>query len=40
VEWSEQVEGALPEDTIFVTIARCAANDSWRTITMEGVDLL
>jgi tRNA threonylcarbamoyladenosine biosynthesis protein TsaE len=40
VEWSEQVAGALPEDTIFVTIARCPENDSWRTITIEGVKLL
>jgi tRNA threonylcarbamoyladenosine biosynthesis protein TsaE len=40
VEWSEQVEGALPENTIYVAIARCPGNDSWRTITIEGVNLL
>ena len=36
VEWSERVEDALPPDTLFVTIARHAENDNWRTITVEG----
>jgi tRNA threonylcarbamoyladenosine biosynthesis protein TsaE len=40
VEWSEQVSGALPEDTIYVTIARRPGSDSWRTIIIEGVELL
>ena len=39
VEWSEQVEDAMPSDTIYVTIARCCEADCWRTITIEGVDL-
>ena len=36
VEWSEQVADALPEGTVYVTIARCPENDSWRSITIEG----
>ena len=39
VEWSEQVADALPSDTVYVTITRCPEQDSWRTITIEGVDL-
>ena len=39
VEWSENVESALPKDTVYVTIARHAAHDDWRIITVEGVDL-
>ena len=39
VEWSEQVEGALPEDTVYVSIARSPQADSWRIITIEGADL-
>lgn len=39
VEWSEQVTEALPPDTVWVTIARCPEGDSWRTITIEGVEL-
>ena len=39
VEWSEQVEDALPEDTVYVSIARSPQADSWRTITIEGEDL-
>ena len=39
VEWSEQVEDALPEDTVYVSIARSPQADSWRTITIEGADL-
>ena len=39
VEWSEQVADAMPEDTVYVTIARCPEADNWRTITIEGVDI-
>lgn len=39
VEWSEQVADALPADTIYITITRCPEQDSWRTITIEGVEL-
>ena len=39
VEWSELVSDALPPETIHVRFARCPENDSWRTITIEGVDL-
>ena len=39
VEWSEQVADAMPEDTVYVTIARCPEADHWRVITIEGVDV-
>ena len=39
VEWSEQVADAMPEDTVYVTIARCPEADYWRVITIEGVDI-
>ena len=39
VEWSEQVAEAMPQDTVYVTIARCPEADSWRTITIKGVSL-
>ena len=39
VEWSEQVADALPEDTVYVTIARHPDQEDWRTITIEGVEL-
>ena len=39
VEWSERVTEALPADTVWVTLARCPEEDSWRTITIEGVEL-
>ena len=35
VEWSENVADALPEDTLWVTIAR-GAEDNDRIITLEG----
>ena len=38
VEWSENVDSALPEDTVYVTIARHSEHDDWRIITVEGVD--
>lgn len=37
VEWSENVTDALPEDTVWVRIAR--AGDTGRVITIEGVDI-
>ena len=39
VEWSELVADALPSDTVYVTIARCPEQDSWRTITIEGANI-
>ena len=39
VEWSELVTDALPAGTIFVRFKRSSENDSWRTITIEGVDM-
>lgn len=36
VEWSEQVDDALPEDTIYVTISRHPDHDNWRIIEIEG----
>ncbi len=37
VEWSEQIEGALPEETVRVTFERLSDTD--RRITIEGVEL-
>ena len=39
VEWSEQVEDALPPDTVRVHIARHPQQDGWRVIEIEGVDV-
>ena len=39
VEWSEQVTEALPPDTVWVTLERSPEQDTWRTITIEGVEL-
>lgn len=36
VEWSERVTEALPEDTLWVTLARVPGQDGWRSITVEG----
>lgn len=36
VEWSERVSDSLPEDTLYVTIARHPEHDGWRIITLEG----
>ena len=36
VEWSERISDALPEDTLYVTIARHPDGENWRIITMEG----
>ena len=38
VEWSERVEDALPEDTVWVRIRRSPETDDWRIISVEGVD--
>ena len=40
VEWSEMVADALPPETIYVRFARSPEHDSWRTISIEGVDLI
>lgn len=37
VEWSEQIEGALPDDAVRVTFERLSDTD--RRITIEGVTL-
>ena len=34
IEWSENIDGALPEDTIFVTISQTGPDS--RTIAVEG----
>lgn len=39
VEWSEQVADALPEDTVTVSLARHPDQESWRIITIKGVEL-
>lgn len=36
VEWSENVDDAMPEDTVYVTISRDEEHDDWRHITIEG----
>ena len=38
VEWSENVSDALPDDTVYVTIARHPENENWRIITIAGGD--
>ena len=38
VEWSENVAGALEEDSIFVDIRR-GVSDSQRVVTIEGVEV-
>ena len=38
VEWSEQVEDAMPPETIYVTIARHPEDERGRIITVEGAD--
>ena len=39
VEWSENIEYAIPEDAIYVTIERVAENESYRRITVKGGSL-
>ena len=36
VEWSENVENALPSDTVYVTIRRDENHEDWRHITVTG----
>ncbi len=36
VEWSERAETALPRETVWVSIRRCAESEDWRRITIEG----
>ena len=36
VEWSERAEAALPRETVWVSIRRCAESGDWRRITIEG----
>ena len=38
VEWSENVENALPSDTVYVTIRRDENHEDWRHITVTGGD--
>ena len=38
IEWSENIEGALPDDAIRVTIER-GEHDDQRVFTIEGVEL-
>ncbi|MCI8329326.1 MAG: tRNA (adenosine(37)-N6)-threonylcarbamoyltransferase complex ATPase subunit type 1 TsaE [Oscillibacter sp.] len=40
VEWSEQVEEAMPPDAVTVTLARHPEREDWRIITIEGVGTL
>ena len=40
VEWSEQVEEALPPDAVTVAFARHPDHEDWRIITIEGVGTL
>ena len=35
VEWSERAEAALPRETVWVSIRRCAESGDWRRITIE-----
>ena len=38
MEWSERVANALPADTVYVSIYRCAEDSDWRSIVIEGGD--
>ena len=38
IEWSENIEGALPENTIRINISNGASDDE-RTFEIEGVDI-
>ena len=38
IEWSENIEGALPDDTVRVNIQR-GTHDEQRIFTIEGIDL-
>lgn len=38
IEWSENIEGALPENTVRITISK-GENDNQRVFEIEGVDI-
>ena len=38
VEWSERAQSLLPPETVYVSICRCAEDENWRRITIEGED--
>ena len=38
VEWSEIAPGALPENTVYVTLRRCPGAEEEREILVEGVE--
>lgn len=38
VEWSERVAEALPKTTVTATLRPCPENETWRHITIEGLD--
>jgi tRNA threonylcarbamoyladenosine biosynthesis protein TsaE len=38
IEWSENIEGALPDDCVRITISR-GENDNQRIFEIEGLDL-
>jgi len=40
VEWSENIEYAIPDGAIFVTISRLPENEEHRTIEIEGAEEL
>ncbi len=40
VEWSERVSGALPEESITVTIEHHSEEENWRRITIRGGDIV
>ena len=37
IEWSENIEDALPENTVFVHLSQNPEHDDWRKISVEGV---
>ena len=36
VEWSENIEYAIPEDAVYITIERVADDENYRRITVRG----
>ena len=38
IEWSENIEGALPENSVRITISK-GENDIQRVFEIEGVDI-
>ena len=38
IEWSENIEGALPENSVIITISK-GENDNQRVFEIEGVDI-